>query len=68
MTFIGGNHCFVSFIGDYSRRYCAYTMKHIGEVVELFLEWKKNMEKNTGRTIKVFCSDNGGEYTSDSFL
>jgi len=26
------------------------------------------MEKNTGRKIKVLCSDNDGEYTSDPFL
>jgi len=24
-------------------------MKHKGEVLELFVEWKKNMEKNTER-------------------
>jgi len=27
-----------------------------------------NMEKNTGRKIKEFFSDNDGEYTSDPFL
>jgi len=36
--------------------------------MELFVKWKRNMEKSTGRKIKVFCSDNIGEYTSDSFL
>jgi len=30
-----------------------YTMKHKGEVLELFMEWKKNLEKSTGRKIKV---------------
>jgi len=39
-------------------------MKHKGEVLELFVEWKKNIEKNTVRKIKELCSDNGGEYTS----
>ena len=37
-------------------------------VLELFVEWKRNMEKSIGRKIKVLCSDNGGEYTSDLFL
>ena len=45
-----------------------YTMKHKGEVLELFVEWKKNLEKNTGRKIKVLRSDKGGEYKSDLFL
>jgi len=26
------------------------------------------MDKNTGRKIKVLCSDNGEEYTNDPFL
>ena len=29
--------------------------------------WKKLVENKTGRTIKTIRSDNGGEYTSDSF-
>ena len=43
-------------------------MKCNEEVLELFVEWKKKMEKNIGTKIKVLCSDNGGEYTSDPFL
>ena len=65
---IGGNHYFVSFIDDYSRRCWVYTMRHKGEVLELFVKWKKNLERSTGRKIKVLRSDNGGEYKSDPFL
>ena len=43
-------------------------MKHKDKVLELFVEWKKNLEKSTGRKIKVLWSDNGGEYKSDPFL
>ena len=43
-------------------------MKHKGKVLELFVEWKKNMEKSTGRKSKVLQSDNIGEYKSDPFL
>ena len=68
MASIGGNHYFVSFIDDYSRRYWVYTMKHKGKVIELFVEWKGNIEKNTGRKTKVHRSDNSGEYNSDLFL
>jgi len=64
---IGDNHYFASFINDYSRRCWVYTMKHKRKVLELFMEWKRNMKKSTGRKIKVFHSDNGGEYTSDPF-
>jgi len=43
-------------------------MKHKGEVLKLFVEWKKNLKRSTGRKIKVLRSDNGGEYKSDPFL
>ena len=43
-------------------------MRHKGKVLELFVEEKKNIEKNIGRKIKVLCSDNDGEYTIDHFL
>ena len=59
---------FLSFLDDYSRRCWLYTMKHKGEVLELFMEWKKNMEKTMGKKAKLLCSDNGGKYISDPFL
>ena len=68
MASIRGKQYFVSYIDDYSRRYWVYTMMHKGKVLDLFVEWKMNMEKSTGRKIKVLHSDNGGEYTSDPFL
>ena len=68
IVFIGGNYYFVSFIDDYSSRYWVYTMKHRGKVLELFVEWKMNMEKNTRRKIKALHSKNDGEYTSHHFL
>jgi len=43
-------------------------MKHKEKVLELFVESKRNMEKNKRRKIKAHLSDNSGEYTSDSFL
>jgi len=67
MASIGGSHYFVSFIDNYSRRW-VYTMKHKGKVLEFFMEWKKNMEKNTGRKIKVLHSNNERKYTTNHFL
>jgi len=43
-------------------------MKHKGKVLELFVEWKRNIEKSIERKIKVLYSDNRGKYTSDPFL
>ncbi|KAH9726184.1 hypothetical protein KPL70_008163 [Citrus sinensis] len=38
------------------------------EVLKIFVKWKKLVETQTGRKIKVLRSDNEGEYTSDPFL
>ncbi|KAH9650850.1 Integrase catalytic domain-containing protein [Citrus sinensis] len=38
------------------------------EVLEIFVKWKKLVETQTGRKIKVLRSDNEREYTSDLFL
>ena len=62
-----GRHWFVIFIDDYSRRCWVYTMKHKSEVLDLFVEWKKRLELQTGRKIKTLRSDNGGKYTSNPF-
>ena len=65
---IGGSHYFVIFVDDFSRRVWVYTMRAKDEVLEIFVKWKKLVETQTGRKIKVLRSDNGGEYTSDPFL
>ncbi|KAH9656595.1 hypothetical protein KPL70_022738 [Citrus sinensis] len=65
---IGGSHYFVTFIDDFSRRVWVYTMRAKDEVLEIFMKWKKLVETQTSRKIKVLRSDNGGEYTSDPFL
>ena len=43
-------------------------MRAKDEVLEIFVKWKKLVETQTGRKIKVLRSDNGGEYTYDPFL
>ena len=64
----GGNHYFVLFIDDYSRRSWVYTMWHKNKVLDLFVKWKMLMEKHTGRKIKILWSINGEEYKNDPFL
>jgi len=63
-----GKHYFVFFVDDYSRRNWMYTMSHKSEVLEIFVEWRRKIELQTGRKIKILRSDNGGEYKSDPFL
>ena len=62
MTSLGGKHYFVTFVDYFSRRVLVYTLKSKDEVFETFLVWKKMVENQTGRNIKVLRSDNGTEY------
>ena len=64
---LGSRHWFVTFVDDYSRRYWVYTIAKKSEVLDIFMEWKKRLELQTGRKIKTLRSDNGDEYTSDPF-
>ena len=56
---LGGKHYFVTFVDDFSRRVWVYMLKSNDEVFETFLVWKKMVENQTGRKIKVLRSDNG---------
>ena len=60
-TSLGGMHYFMSLIDDFFRRCWVYTMKHKGEALDLFVEWKKHMKKHTWRKFKILHSDNGGD-------
>ena len=53
---------------DYSRQNWVYTMSHKSEVLRIFVEWRRRMELQTGKKIKIFRFDNGEEYKSDLFL
>jgi len=48
--------CYLSFVDKYSRWNLVYTLRHKGEVLELFGKWMKKMEKQTDRNIKVHSS------------
>ena len=64
---LGGKHYFVTFVDDFSRRVWVYMLISKDEVFETFLVWKKMVENQTGRKIKVLRSDNGTEYRNDQF-
>ena len=68
MHFSEGNTIFFSFVDDYSRRNWVYTMSHKSQVLGIFVEWRRRMELQTNRKLKILRSDNGGEYNNDSFL
>lgn len=66
-TSIGGNHYFLTFIDDYSRKTWIYFLKEKSEVFGCFKVFKVLVEKQSGFMVKTLCSDRGGEYMSHEF-
>jgi transposase InsO family protein len=66
-TSLGGARYFVTYIDDFSRKMWVYLLKSKGECLEKFKEFKALVEKQSEYKIKVFRSDNGGEYISKGF-
>ena len=63
----GGYLYFVSFIDDYSRFGYVYLMKYKSETFEKFKEFRTEVEKQLGKSIKTLRSDRGREYLSQEF-
>lgn len=64
---IGGAKYFVTFIDDYSRKAFVFTMKSKSEVFAKFVQFKKFVENQLEKTIKIYRSDNGSEYVNNDF-
>lgn len=64
---IGGHkYCFV-LVDDFSRRVFVYFMKGKDEAFKKFKTFKTQIEKQTGKQVKVFRSDNGKEFLNRQF-
>ena len=63
----GGFSYFITFTDDYSRYGYLYLMKHKSESFEKFKEFRNEVEKQLGNSIKSLRSDRGGEYLLDEF-
>jgi len=66
-TAIGGGQYMLLFIDDVTRRTDEYILKYKSEALEKFKEWKALREKESGKQVKRFRTDGGGEYTSKKF-
>ena len=67
MESFGGSLYFLTFIDDFSKKTWIYFLKRKSECHEKFVQWKQMVENETRYRMKVFRSDNGGEYRSKAF-
>jgi len=58
---------FVTFVDDSSRWCEVYFLSQKAGVLEAFKRYKAHVERQTGRSIKILQSDNGGEYCNQEF-
>ena len=57
-----GSFYFITFTDDFSRFGWVYLMRYKSEAFEKFKEFKNEVEKKSGKSIKTLPSDRGGEY------
>ena len=62
-----GFYYFITFTDDFSRYEYVYLLKNKSESFEKFKEYKAEVEKQIGKSIKTLRSDRGGEYLSIEF-
>lgn len=63
----GQNRYFLTFIDDFSRKTWVYFLKRKSEAFNALKDFKASAEKQSGYSIKMLRSDQGGEYTSGAF-
>ena len=63
----GGHWYLLTFIDDYSRKVWVHFLKNKSNVFVTFMQWKTFIEKQTGKKIKRFITDNGLEYCLSEF-
>ena len=64
----GGFIYFITFTNDFSWYGYLYLMKYKLKAFEKFKEFRIEVEKQLGRSIKTLRFDRGGEYLSQEFL
>ncbi len=63
---LGGNLYLLTLIDEYTRKIYGYTLKKKSEAADKIIEWCKQVQRETGRKIKQFHTDGGGEYAASN--
>ena len=66
-TALGGSFYFMLLVDDFSRKMWVYFIREKAEAFGKFKMWHKSVETKTGKKVKKFCTDRGGEFLSTEF-
>ncbi|KAJ9552989.1 hypothetical protein OSB04_017034 [Centaurea solstitialis] len=62
-----GNIYILVLVDDFSRYMWSFLLKHKNDAADVIKRFKKSIENRTGKEIKTFHTDRGGEFTSNDF-
>lgn len=68
VKYLGGYLYYITFMDEFSQKTWIFYLKYKDEAFEMFHKFKALIENQIGKMIKVFRSNNGGEYTSNEFI
>lgn len=64
---LGGNHYFLLFIDNFSKKIWVYLSKEKSNAIEVFKRFQALIENGTERSIKMLRTDQGSEFCSKEF-
>ena len=62
-----GEKYILNFIDDYTSMSWIFPLKRKSDAADVLQQWIPMVEKESGQCVKIFRTDNGGEYTSEDF-
>ncbi|GAU36409.1 hypothetical protein TSUD_38770 [Trifolium subterraneum] len=65
---LAGNRYFISFVDEFSRMMWIYLIKAKSESFDVFKKFKKKVEKESEKSIKIFRTDGGGEFEASDHV
>jgi transposase InsO family protein len=62
---ISGSRYMITFTDDFSRWVWIFFLRRKSDAFAVFKQWKVQVEKESGKSIRIFRTDNGSEYFSN---
>ncbi len=63
-----GYHYFITFVDDHSCFLSVHPMKRKSDALDLFKDYLAESKHQSGKKLKILCTDGGGKYFSTKFI
>lgn len=68
LTSLGGYLYYIIFVDDFSHKTWTFFLKNRSQAFNMFKDFKALVEKQPGKQIKIFKSENDKQFTSNDFI